>query len=95
MLDLSDGLAIDARRIAAASGAGLDLRSADLGDPGPALDGGEDHSLLATFPPGTALPGGFRAIGTVVAGEGVLVDGVPYVRPSGWDPYVGWNGAAG
>ncbi|MBU1586759.1 MAG: thiamine-phosphate kinase, partial [Actinobacteria bacterium] len=60
-----------------------------------ALDGGEDHSLLATFPPGTALPGGFRAIGTVVAGEGVLVDGVPYLERSGWDPYAGWDGAAG
>ncbi|MBN9240293.1 MAG: thiamine-phosphate kinase [Micrococcales bacterium 70-64] len=95
MLDLSDGLAIDARRIAAASGVGLDLRSDALGDLGPALDGGEDHSLLATFPPGTALPGGFRPLGAVVAGEGVLVDGVPYERPSGWDPYVGWNGAAG
>ena len=64
-------------------------------DPRLCLDGGEDHSLLATFPPGTALPGGFRRIGTVVDGEGVLVDGVPYLARSGWDPYENWDGAAG
>ena len=99
MLDLSDGLAIDARRLALASGVGLDLSAAAVAEgsvaPRLALDGGEDHSLLATFPPGAALPGGFRAIGVVVAGEGVLVDGVAYLRRSGWDPYEGWDGAAG
>ncbi len=99
MLDLSDGLAIDARRLARASAVALDLSAVEVarGSAAPtlALDGGEDHSLLATFPPGIALPGGFRAIGTVVAGEGVLVDGVPYLERSGWDPYAGWDGAAG
>ena len=29
------------------------------------LTGGEDHALLATFPPDTALPDGWTAIGTV------------------------------
>ena len=29
------------------------------------LDGGEDHGLLATFPPGATLPPGFRTIGLV------------------------------
>jgi len=90
MIDLSDGLAIDARRIAAASGVALDLHATDA-----ELDGGEDHSLLATFPASAPLPGGFRVIGSVVAGEGVLADGVPWARPSGWDPYEGWDGAAG
>lgn len=104
MLDLSDGLAIDARRLALASGVALDLSAEAVAagfpfdvphDPRLCLDGGEDHSLLATFPPGTALPGGFRRIGTVVDGEGVLVDGVPYLARSGWDPYENWDGAAG
>lgn len=94
MLDLSDGLALDARRLATASGVALDLSAAAVGDR-ESLDGGEDHSLLATFPAGAALPGGFRAIGTVVAGEGVLVDGQPYDERGGWDPYEEWSGAAG
>lgn len=90
MLDLSDGLAIDARRLAAASGVALDL---DIGDRAQLL-GGEDHSLLATFPPGVVLPGGFRPIGRVVEGAGLLVRGEPFDE-RGWDPYSGWDGAAG
>jgi thiamine-monophosphate kinase len=94
MIDLSDGLVLDARRVAVASGVGIDLRAADVG-PGDALTGGEDHSLLATFPPGTQLPGGFRAVGTVVGDTGVLVDGVPFEARGGWDPYEGWDGGGG
>jgi len=94
MLDLSDGLALDARRLATASGVALDLSARAVGDR-ESLDGGEDHSLLATFPAGTPLPGGFRAIGTVVAGAGVLVDGQPYDERGGWDPYDEWSGQAG
>jgi thiamine-monophosphate kinase len=43
------------------------------------LTGGEDHALLATFPPGAELPGGWSRIGTVCAGENaaVLVSGEP------------------
>jgi len=96
MLDLSDGLAIDALRLASASGVRLDFASAALGDDlRLALEGGEDHSLLATFPPHVTLPGGFRAIGIVQAGDGLAVDGDPYVGSAGWDPYRGWNGASG
>lgn len=100
MLDVSDGLALDARRIAAASGVAIALDAAALASPGARpdpvlLDGGEDHALLATFPAGTALPGGFRAIGRVTAGSGVLVDGVPYAAAGGWDPFAGWDGGAG
>lgn len=91
MLDLSDGLAIDARRLAAASGVALDL---DITEP-LELVGGEDHSLLATFPSGATLPGGFRAIGRVVEGAGLLVCGEPFEERGGWDPYAGWDGAAG
>lgn len=95
MLDLSDGLALDAGRLARASGVRLELDRAALGaDPARALGGGEDHSLLATFPPGVALPGGFRPIGRVLDGAGVTVDGEP-ADASGWDPYRGWDGGSG
>ncbi len=92
MIDLSDGLALDSRRVAAASGVAFDL-SRDAVGSREALDGGEDHSLLATFP--GEVPDGFRAIGRVVAGTGVLVDGVAYEARGGWDPYADWNGEAG
>jgi thiamine-monophosphate kinase len=94
MLDLSDGLAIDARRIADASGVAIDLESAAIGSPA-ALAGGEDHALLATFPPGVILPGSFRRVGTVRPGAGVLVDGREYAERGGWDPYEDWNGRVG
>ena len=92
MIDLSDGLALDARRVARASGVAFDLHRAALGSLD-ALTGGEDHSLLATFP--ADPPEGFRAIGRVVAGEGVLVDGVPFEARGGWDPFADWSGEAG
>jgi thiamine-monophosphate kinase len=94
MLDISDGLAIDARRIADASGVCLDLSRAAIGSPA-ALAGGEDHSLLATFPPETPLPGGFRRIGVVRAGSGLAIDGTPHGERGGWDPYDSWDGNAG
>jgi thiamine-monophosphate kinase len=56
------------------------------------LAGGEDHGLLATFPPGADLPEGFRRLGSVRAPAGrprVTVDGgAPPVRP-GWDHFGG------
>ncbi len=109
MLDISDGLAIDARRIADASGVAIDLDSSAIGSPA-ALAGGEDHALLATFPaavstvasvpsalaePGSSLPGGFRRIGTVRDGSGLSIDGRGYGERGGWDPYEDWNGGAG
>lgn len=94
MLDLSDGLAIDARRIATASGVALDLSSSAIGS-STALAGGEDHALLATFPADRELPGGFRRIGEVREGAGLLVDGREYGERGGWDPYEDWNGQAG
>jgi thiamine-monophosphate kinase len=94
MIDLSDGLALDARRVAIASGVGLDIALASVGSR-EALVGGEDHSLLATFPEGTSLPGGFRSIGKVVKGTGLLVDGDPFDARGGWDPYEGWDGQDG
>lgn len=109
MLDVSDGLALDARRIAVASGVALDLDAVAIGIAGLGLEGehgevggesvlrgGEDHALLATFPPGVSLPGDFRPIGHVRAGDAeVRIDGVPYLTRGGWDPYADWNGQAG
>lgn len=97
MLDLSDGLAIDAGRLARASRVTLDLDA----EPGVALDetalhGGEDHGLLATFPAGTVLPGGFRRVGVVrERGTADLVRAGTAVPTTGWDPYADWDGSAG
>lgn len=93
MMDVSDGLALDAGRLAAASDVTVSFDAASLGDdPVSALAGGEDHALLATFPP-EVLPSGFHAIGRVEPrGEhAVLCDGEP-VDPAGWDPYRDWDG---
>ena len=51
------------------------------------LTGGEDHSLAATFGPGTALPDGWTVIGEVRPGRGVLVDGREWAGPAGWDHF--------
>lgn len=110
MLDVSDGLLRDAGRLARASGVRVDLETSALVDDlgrlaGPAealgepalrwaLDGGEDHGLLATFPAGTVLPAPFRAVGRVhdvADGDvpGVRVDGVAAPARSGWDHFGG------
>ncbi|MGF6821283.1 thiamine-monophosphate kinase [Microbacterium sp. ZKA21] len=96
MMDISDGLALDAGRLADASTVTLDLRRETLGaDPMRALAGGEDHALLATFPADRLAPG-FRVIGTVRerGDRGLLCDGAP-VDAAGWDPYRDWDSAAG
>ncbi|WP_424449628.1 thiamine-phosphate kinase [Microbacterium arborescens] len=97
MMDVSDGLVLDARRLARASGVTLDIDRRTLGeDSDRALRGGEDHALLATFP-STTLPVGFRRIGSVNAAgpEPLLVDGRPERSAGGWDPYRDWDGAGG
>lgn len=82
MLDLSDGLAKDAHRIARASGVTLVIDRVQLSgfeamleEPAmrigaTAIDwvigGGEDHSLLATFAPGAVIPRAFKPIGRVI-----------------------------
>jgi thiamine-monophosphate kinase len=51
------------------------------------LTGGEDHSLVATFPPGTVLPARWRLIGEALQGTGVTVDGTPHDGPGGWQHF--------
>ena len=101
MIDVSDGLVADAGHLAAGSGVTMAIDTSALPvDPllreaaaALGLDltellvsSGEDHGLLATFPPDLPLPASFRAIGSVAAaGEvPVLVDGRPYRGTGGW-----------
>jgi thiamine-monophosphate kinase len=51
------------------------------------LTGGEDHSLVATFPPSVTLPSRWRMIGEVRPGKGVTVDGVPHQGAGGWQHF--------
>jgi thiamine-monophosphate kinase len=83
MCDVSDGLVADLGHIARASGVHIDLDEGSLHF----LTGGEDHALVATLPPGTALPEGVRAIGRVLAGTAAVtvVGAVP--THSGWDHF--------
>jgi thiamine-monophosphate kinase len=51
------------------------------------LTGGEDHSLVAAFPPDTVLPGRWRVIGAAREGSGVTLDGAPHQGPGGWQHF--------
>jgi thiamine-monophosphate kinase len=99
MIDVSDGLLADAAHIARSSGVALDVRTSALDVPEPlhavaaatgadpvslVLGGGEDHSLLATFPSAAAVPDGWTVVGSVAEGEGVTVDGAAYDGETGW-----------
>lgn len=71
MMDLSDGLLLDARRMAEASGVTIALDRAAIPIAVPearrdeALRWGDDYQLLFSVPPETALPAGYHQIGTV------------------------------
>jgi thiamine-monophosphate kinase len=88
MLDVSDGLAVDATHIAERSRCKLAIdlervplaEGAELGD----LGFGEDYELLATVPD----PGRFTAIGRCEEGEGVelLLHGEPF-ELGGWEHF--------
>lgn len=100
MIDVSDGLLADLGHIAAASGVGIDLKTAHLDVPSKltevgtalgadplkwVLTGGEDHALAATFPPFGELPEGWSEIGVVTMPDsGVTVDGKHYGHDGGW-----------
>ncbi|MFE5340909.1 thiamine-phosphate kinase [Isoptericola sp. NPDC056578] len=84
-------LAVDVERLLpAARGLGLGPEAARDAARGWALTGGEDHGLLAAFPPGVALPEGFRRVGQVRQGPAVVtVDGAEPAARGGWDHFGG------
>jgi thiamine-monophosphate kinase len=103
MLDISDGLVRDAGRIATASGVRLDLAPIALAPFAEALrgaadllgvdpmdwvtGGGEDHGLLATFPPDSPPPPGFTAVGSIVPGTPLVTSGSRATALRGWDHF--------
>jgi thiamine-monophosphate kinase len=85
----ASGVRIDLLADALAPGPDLVAAADALGDRSLAttwvLTGGEDHALLACFPPEAELPTGYRRIGRVHAGEAeALVDGRPWSGGDGW-----------
>ncbi|WP_327120053.1 thiamine-monophosphate kinase [Nocardia sp. NBC_01730] len=108
LTDVSDGLLADVGHIAAASGVAIDVDSAALRDPALEqiaarldadaaqwiLTGGEDHAFVGAWAPGRALPAGWVAIGRVVAGRGVTVDGVTHAGDGGWESFHGADSAS-
>ncbi len=101
MIDISDGLLAEARHIADASEVTIDVRTSSLTVPDElnavasatgvdslsfVLGGGDDHALLAAFPPEAELPQGWTVIGEVQeSGETpVTVDGEVYDGATGW-----------
>ncbi|MGH3657067.1 MAG: thiamine-phosphate kinase, partial [Micromonosporaceae bacterium] len=102
MIDISDGLVADLGHVADASGVLMDVRQEAIEIPAAmadaatalgadpydwALGGGDDHALVATFPPRVELPKQWSAIGRVRDGSGVTVDGKPYQGTAGWDHF--------
>ncbi len=101
MIDVSDGLVSEAAHLAVASQVSIDLHAEALETPEPliavgaavgadplsfVLGGGDDHSLLATFPDAGSVPEGWIVVGQVgdEAPGTVTVDGAPYDGPAGW-----------
>ena len=103
MIDVSDGLLQDLGHVAGASGVRIDLVSGSLVPDQPVRDvgaavgvdpvqlvltGGEDHALAACFTPEAVLPERWRVVGSVAAGEPlVVVDGAPWDGPGGSDGF--------
>jgi len=95
-MDISDGLLIDAHRIAEASGVGIEIRTGALPvtelyrarrgqNRELALTGGEDYVLLFTAPADALPPVGYP-IGRCTAESGLWVDDAPRA-PHGFDHF--------
>ena len=105
MMDISDGLSTDAKRLAEASGVKINIESSSLLGFQAVLEqaalsieastlpwvlhGGEDHSLLATFPSDKPIPKGFKRIGSVLAGDPQLTLDGEILQTAGWDSVTG------
>jgi thiamine-monophosphate kinase len=94
MIDLSDGIASDAGRLAEASGCGAIVELALLPRAAgatveQAATGGEDFELLAAIGPEVSLPDWATVVGRLIPGDGLRLvdpDGVT-VDLRGWDHF--------
>ncbi|MGH9225155.1 MAG: thiamine-phosphate kinase, partial [Acidimicrobiales bacterium] len=95
-IDVSDGLALDLRRLADASGAGVVVQRVPAADgvtAAQALGGGEDYELLFTAPDPVRVAAAFNAAGL----RGPLRIGTVTADPAerrlrdGELPHVGWE----
>lgn len=92
MMDVSDGLLIDATRMAAASGLAVSIELAAVpvaGDPWAAVVAGDDYELLFALPDGVRPNVPATRIGDLAVGAGLslTLDGVPVAVP----PRLGWT----
>jgi len=95
MMDVSDGLLIDVRRMGEASGCAIIIDTVPLSSDFAALHGlsvesrlaaataGDDYVLLAALPADVTPPDGLVAVGRCTEGEGlsVVLDGKPVTLP--------------
>jgi thiamine-monophosphate kinase len=88
MIDLSDGLALDLRRVASASGAGVvvdDVPVADGATREDAMTGGDDYELVFTAPDPARVTGMFAGLREpVVIGRVTDGDDVVGLPGGGW-----------
>jgi len=92
MMDVSDGLLLDAGRMAAASGLAVAIELADVpvaGDPLAAVTAGDDYELLFALPAGEMPPVPATRIGRFADGAGLTLcrNGRPMALP----PRLGWE----
>jgi len=105
MIDVSDGLVADVGHVASASAVVVDLQRSAFAVPDPiaavgaavgvdpldlVLTGGDDHALVATYPPAVKLPETWTVVGSVLEASAgrpagaVLLDGEPYEGTPGF-----------